>query len=135
AVTEDQRYLIVGNDNSQLASVFDLQTLQPSSPILFPSAYPREVAVGNGAIWATVRAVSGPQALYRVDFAKRIGTPPPTLGIYANSVPATAALATSPGGNCVFLVIPDGTVALWDATVDLWVVSRKDFGSLGGAYG
>ena len=56
AMTQDWRYLIVGNDNSQIASVFDLQTLLPSQPIEFPAGYyPRSVAVSSRAIIATSR--------------------------------------------------------------------------------
>lgn len=137
AITDDQRYLIVGNDNSQLASVFDLETLQPVGPILFPGAYPRSFAVAHGAIWATVRAVAtqAVQGLYRVDFAARVANAPPSLGIYINEVPPTAVLPASPSENYVLLAMPDGTVAEWDATVDQWVVSRKDFTALSGAYG
>ncbi|MBK5291529.1 MAG: hypothetical protein JJE04_07645 [Acidobacteriia bacterium] len=136
AITEDQRYLIVGNDNSQLANVFDLETLQPSAPILFNNAYPRSIAVARGAIWASVRGgEAAKQALHRVDFAARIANVPPTLGIYNNLVPATAVLTSSPSSNSIFMAIPDGNVLLWDASVDLWVVSRKDLPGLSGAYG
>src|SRR5207302_9684904 len=50
AITTDGRYLITGNDNSQIASVFDLDTLQPSAPIVFPFGhYPRSVGISNAA--------------------------------------------------------------------------------------
>lgn len=146
AITEDQRYLIVGNDNSQYASVFDLETLQPAAPIPFTNAYPHQFAVGHGAIWATARTVGTPQLacvpalgsspLYSVNFSGRLVTPPCSLGIYINSVPPNAALTASPSLNSILLAIPDGTVLLWDGTAARpdWVLSRKDLAGLGGAY-
>lgn len=57
AVTRNNRYLIVTNDHSQLARVFDLETLEPSRPIVFPPGhYPRSVAVSNRSILAAVRS-------------------------------------------------------------------------------
>ena len=45
ALTTDNRYMIVGNDNSQIATVLDLNTLTQSAPILFPPGhYPRSIA-------------------------------------------------------------------------------------------
>ena len=136
AITADQNYLIVGNDNSQLASVFDLNALQAVNPILTPGAYPHLFAVGNGSIWGTVRGVgTAPQGLISVDFTNRIATSPATLGIYQNKVPPDAALAASPSGNYILLAESNGTVAMWDDTVNLWGNSRQDLPSLGGAYG
>ena len=142
AMTTDQKYLIVGNDNSHYASVFDLTTLMPSTPIAF-NAYPRTIGVANGAIWATARTVVtpplpiGPSPLYQVDFANRVATAPVDLGVFTNGTPAldSAVLASTPSLGYLLLAIPDGTVAMWDSTVNLWVASRQDFMSLGGAYG
>ncbi len=36
AITVDRKYLLVGNDNSQIANRYDLDTLQQLSPIIFP---------------------------------------------------------------------------------------------------
>jgi hypothetical protein len=98
AITEDQQYLIVGNDRSHLASVFNLDTLASQSPILFSDGYPRSIAVAHGGIWATVRVVSPPKditcdgptpnnPLYRIDFNNRVANAPFTLGVYCNQVP------------------------------------------------
>ena len=145
AITADQRYLLVGNDNSQLISVFDLETLQPSHPILSSGVYPRTVGVALGAIWATGRdADPKRQGVYRVDFENRVTYSPPSLGVYCNSptpgyctegIPMDAAMTASPSASSILLAIPDGRVALWDDTVGRWAVSRKDFTALGGAYG
>lgn len=137
-ITTDQRYLIVGNDNSQIASVFDLETLQPSTPIVFPFGhYPRSVAASNGAMLEIVRSVISmdpPGVVDRIDFAHRVANALPTLGIFKNSVSPEGVLAPSAGGNSILMALPDGNVVLYDATVDTFVSSRKDFGALGGAF-
>jgi uncharacterized protein (TIGR03437 family) len=198
AFTTDKTKLIVTNDNSQLANVFDLTALSATDactgqasggsqsadcargsghgssvkeaadvtgqhggilvrktargiadfmpgavgaldPILFPGAYPHSIAVGNGEIWAAVRAVTPPQALYRVDLNSGFAAPPPSLGIYdntdINAVDPDSTLVASPSGNSIFLAEPNGIVVLWDAFSGFWVVSRQDLTSLGGAYG
>jgi len=141
AITEDQRYLIVGNDHSQLASVFDLETLLPSSPILTPGAYPRWFGVGHGGIFATARfadSTNDPSCvdpLFRVDFNQRSASVPSNLGIYCNTVPPDAAFAASDSLNYILLAIPNGPVATWEAASDLWVISRNDSSTPGGAMG
>jgi uncharacterized protein (TIGR03437 family) len=146
AITNDQRYMIVGNDRSHLASVFDLETLQPQTPILFQDGYPRSIATAHGGIWATVRVVSPPPSvtcsggaannpLYRIDFDSRMANAPSTLGVYCNQVPAQAVLASTPSENYILLAQPDGTVAMWDAGANSWVVSRTNGTAAGGAIG
>lgn len=135
ALTEDRRYMIVGHDNSQFAGVHDLETLQASEPIHFPANYPATIAVGRNAIWATARPADGqPARLFKIDFLNRLATAPATLGIFRNAVPQTAALAASPSKNYIALGMTDGTVALWEADSDRWVVSRKDLTGIGGAF-
>jgi uncharacterized protein (TIGR03437 family) len=73
--------------------------------------------------------------LYRVDFFSRTANAPPTLGIYCNQVPADAVLASSPSENYVLLAMPDGTVAMWDAGINTWVVSRSNATAAAGAFG
>ena len=147
AITDDQQYLIVGNDRSHLASVFDLETFETQAPILFTYAgYPRSIAVAHGGIWATVRVVTPPEnvtcagtavtnPLYRIDFANRIADAPASLGVYCNQVPADSVLAATPSQNYILLAMPNGTVAMWDGTVDSWVVSRSPATAAGGAFG
>jgi len=69
SMTTDSQFLIVGNDNSRYASVFDLNNLVPSAPILFPGDYPRTIGVSAAGMFATVRlgARSGRIAPRRVD--------------------------------------------------------------------
>jgi uncharacterized protein (TIGR03437 family) len=72
----------------------------------------------------------------RIDFANGVANPPATLGIYQNCLTsANGALAESPGNLSLLLALPDGNVVLYDTSVATWVDSRKDFTSLGGAYG
>jgi len=146
AITDDQRYLIVGNDRSHLASVFDLETFETQAPIIFQDGYPRSIAVAHGGIWATVRVVTPPEdvtcaggpvnnPLYRVDFNSRTANAPPTLGIYCNQVPANSVLANTPSENYILLAMADGSAAMWDAGSNTWVVSRTTGTSAGGAFG
>ncbi len=147
AITDDQRYLIVGNDRSHLASVFDLETFETQTPILFThDGYPRSIVVAHGGIWATVRVVSPPAGitcnggsitnpLYRIDFDARLASAPTTLGIYCNEVPADSALASTPSENYVLLAMPDGNAAMWDAGANTWVISRNNPKATSGAFG
>src|SRR5262249_39849518 len=60
AITFDRKFLLIGNDNSQIANRYDLDTLKAVQPILFPLGhYPRSIAVSGGAILAASR-VAGP---------------------------------------------------------------------------
>jgi len=160
AITQDNNYLLVTNDNSQFATVFDLNALQPSTPpILFPAGYyPRSIAVSNVAILATSRVASPttpqvqvPARVHWINFQTRTASPPPSLGIFNNctdaqcaDLSARAALAASPSGGVIFMPMADGTVALYEAQADTcspplfgcgFVASRQDGRSaLSGAY-
>lgn len=161
AITPDRRYLLVGNDHSQLVNTFDLDNLQPWSPstadpsspfIRTDGAYPRSVAVGQGigtpVVWAAIRDAAAPpecpsgRLFYRANFPASFASAPPSLGVYQNCTPSTytgtpaaAMVAASPSGQSVLLAMPDSTVGLWDGTVDYWVVARQDAKTLGGSYG
>ena len=79
AITYDGNWLLVGHDNSQFISVFNLNTLQPGTPVRMPSGhYPRSIAASANAILAACR-VAGPQhTIDRVDmFAHGLGTAQP----------------------------------------------------------
>jgi uncharacterized protein (TIGR03437 family) len=147
AITDDQRYLIVGNDHSHLASVFDLDNnFEATPPIIFRDGYPRSIAVSHGGIWAVVRVVSPPDdvtcsgtpitnPLYRINFDSRTASAPLTLGVYCNQVAADSVLAATPSGNYMLLAMSDGTSAMWDGGSDTWVVSRNNGTAAGGAFG
>ena len=136
SITTDQNYLIVGNDNSQIANVFDLQTLQPSAPILFPFGhYPRAIGVTLTGMFATERPAGGTGGLDRIDFANRVANQLPSLGIYQNTPGPDGVFAESADNQVLLLALPDGNVLLYDTSVATWVASRQDLKGLGGAYG
>jgi uncharacterized protein (TIGR03437 family) len=146
ALTRDAKYLIVGNDNSQIANVYDLDLLQPSQFIRFPGGhYPRSVAVSNNAILGASRVaglcLSPPEVVEetvhcvdQVNFGSRTATKLRTLGIYKNNVNIETLMAASPSGESIFIAMPDGTLVLYEAAANTFVASRKDFGALSGAY-
>ncbi|PWU09449.1 MAG: hypothetical protein C5B51_06225 [Terriglobia bacterium] len=138
AFTFDRKYLVVGHDNSQLAFVFDLDTLQPQLPIKFPPGhYPRSIAESGNAMLAASRNAAGgggPGAIDRIDFLGRTASTLPSLGVFANNVNASTVLAPAPNGATILIAMPDGNVMLYDASADSFTVSRKDFSALQGAY-
>jgi DNA-binding beta-propeller fold protein YncE len=134
AISPDLRYLLVGNDNSQVASVFDLDTLRPSAPIRFPFGhYPRSIAVSGNAILASVRSAGGPHTIDRIDMVTRTAFTPPSLGAYSNDVTLDTSLAASSDGSKILIALSDGRVLLYDANFDAFVAARKDFDKLSGA--
>lgn len=62
AITSDQKYLIVRNDNSQIANVYELDAMQASEPIVLAPAAPgrsHDIACGdNGLQFAMLAALS-----------------------------------------------------------------------------
>jgi uncharacterized protein (TIGR03437 family) len=135
AISPEQKYLIVGNDNSQVASVFDLDTLEPSRAIRFPFGhYPRSIAVSNNAILASVRSAGGPHTIDRIDMNTRTAYTLDSLGVFKNDVHINTALTASPDGASILIAMADGRIVLYDAAADTFVSGRKDFESLSGAY-
>lgn len=145
AMTRDNRFLIVGNDNSQIANVYDLDLLQPSNFIVFPFGhYPRVIAASSKAILATTRGVGesagcppgpGVNTIDQIHFDNRTATTLPSLGIYCNSIDVGTVLTATPSGSLILGASPDGTVMLYEADGDTFVASRQDFTDLGGALG
>ncbi len=134
AITFDRKYMIVTADNSQVANVYNLDTMQFDRWIEFPTGhYPRSIAASGRAILAVSRDVNGKHAVDRVDLAGVANTLP-SLGVWTNEVSQDTVLAASPSGEKILLVEPDGTVMLYDATLDSFEAARQDFQSLGGAY-
>jgi len=131
-------WLLVTNDNSQLISVFNLDTLQPSSPILLPDGlYARSIAASSylSRILATTRPSGGATGpVVRIDFAARVASVPAAIGIFKNDVDIASALTASPSGRTMFMAMPDGTVALFDSDANAFISSRKNPAALAGAY-
>jgi DNA-binding beta-propeller fold protein YncE len=56
AITFDHRYMLVGHDNSQIATMYDLETLEQLAPVRFPGGhYPRSIATTGRSILAATR--------------------------------------------------------------------------------
>ncbi len=135
AITFDRRYLLVGADNSQLLFVFDLETLQATTPVRMPSThYPKSVAASAGAILVASRVAGGPNTIDKVDLNLRTATALPSLGVYKNDINVNTALVASPNGSSILVVQADGNVLLYNSSANTFTISRKDSTALSGAY-
>lgn len=135
AFTLDRRYLMAGNDNSQIASVFDLETLEASDPIVFPGGhYPRSLAASGRSVLAATRVAGPVHKIDMVDFSRRLAQELPTLGVWENTIHSDSVLAGSPNGASILVAQPDGHVLLYSSSADSFTVSRRDAEKLGGAF-
>ena len=135
AFTFDRSQLLVGHDNSQLAYVYDLNRLTRVGPIFFPPGhYPRSIASSKRATLAASRVAGPVHTIDRIDLLSGSVDTPVTLGMYENNVNVNTVLTASANGAFVLAAMPDGTVMLYDSSVDEFVASRHDFTSLSGAY-
>lgn len=134
AITFDRRYLLVGNDNSQIANVYDLETLEPQTPIRFPFGhYPKWLAASGRAILAATRVAGPKHTIDRVDFFSRTAMALPTLGVYENTIDVNTAMVASGNGSSILVAQANGEVLLYNANADTFTISRKLGDSLGGA--
>jgi uncharacterized protein (TIGR03437 family) len=135
AISFDRRYLFVGNDNSQLANVYDLETLATLAPIYFPGGhYPRSIASSGRAILAACRVAGPKHTIDRVDMYTRTAWELPSLGVYNNDVNVNTMMVASGNGSSILAAEADGNLLLYNANVDTFTVSRKDSTALSGAY-
>src|ERR1017187_4730203 len=156
AMTTDRKNLIVGHDNSQLAYVFDLDSMQQIDSIQLPFGHyfrsiadsnvallavarraPVTSATGGSSAWVGFLSDTGVAVIDRVDFRVRTATTLPSLGIWVNALgapSAESALTTAPNGAFILLAEPDGDVKIYSASADTFVASRKDLPSLQGAF-
>ena len=126
---------MVGHDNSQLISMFDMETLLPSAPIRMPFGhYPRSIASSGRATLVACRVAGPVHTIDRVDILSRSASTLPTLGIYKNDINQNMTLVASANGSSIFAFQPDGTMMLYNANVDTFTVSRKEGSALSGAY-
>jgi uncharacterized protein (TIGR03437 family) len=151
-LTRDNRYMVVGNDHSQIANVFDLDSLTATPFIVFPAGhYPRSVGVSDSWMFAVSRNVPPPQfdfntspcalipasatgVVDQLSFTNRTAQSPCSLGIFDNSVNPDAVMAGSPTGHSIFTAMADGTVLLYDDSYAAFEASRQDLSALGGSY-
>ncbi len=136
AITFDQRYLLVGCDNSHYLNVYDLETLQPAPSVrMFNGDYVQSIASSSNAILAVTRNASGGDpTIHRIDLLTRTSSRLPSLGVYENKVALNSVLTASSNGSSIMMASADGSVMLYDANSDTFTVSRKDFTALSGAY-
>jgi uncharacterized protein (TIGR03437 family) len=136
AMTNDDKMLLVASTNSQYVQIFDLDTLEEQMPIQLPAGhYGRSVAHSNSGAFAVVENnAEQPGNVDRLDFQSRCAVKPPALGIWANTMDPESVLTTSPSRGSMLLAQPDGSVRLYEAQHDTWVLSRKDLATPAGAY-
>ncbi len=156
--TTDQKYLVVGHDNSELATVYDLDQVQQMPPVVLPFGhFARSIAQSNGDFLTVVRnegsaAVAEPgtpcgggSCIDIIDFTQhnqppglpyRAVSPPGSLGIFMNDgtdISPDAVLAPSPNGSSILIAEPNGTVMLYSADNNTYQ-GRQDLPALSGAY-
>jgi uncharacterized protein (TIGR03437 family) len=133
AITFDRNYLLVANDNSQIANRYDLNTLQQLSPIVFPLGhYPRSIAASGKAILAASRVAGTVHTIDLIDLTTLTASPLPSLGPYKNDIHISTTLAATPNGAGIIAAMPDGRMLMYNANVDAFTISRKDFPALKG---
>jgi uncharacterized protein (TIGR03437 family) len=143
AITQDNKYLLVANANSQLVNQFDLDALQPVPPIrlmgLYYSDFGRSIAVSNSAILALSRdGHTGDGDVTVLDLVNKVNIPMATLGPWTNdsaAVSPKSVLAASANGAYILMAGPDGRVYLYSAAAGSFVAARQDYTALSGSYG
>ena len=135
AISFDRQSLLVGNAGSQIVSVFDLGTLQPTPPILLPSGHiALSLASSANATLAATEFYDGTHHIVRLDLNALTGSEPASLGVFNNVTANDVALVASSNGSSIMGVGVDGSTLLYDAVQDTFTVSRQDFTALSGAY-
>jgi uncharacterized protein (TIGR03437 family) len=137
SMTSDQNYLLVGHNDSQYVTIYDLNAMASvGPPVVLPGGhYARSIAASNAALLVLARnEANGTGVIDSIDFPDRTAAPLQTLGIYKNSVSPTGVLTASPNGATILLASPDGNVMLYSAAANTFVASRNDLTSLSGAF-
>jgi len=134
-ITWDRTKLLVGCDNSHIISVFDLGSMQALNPVYAPRSYVQSIASSAKATLALMRDGGGedPQ-IHSIDLVNLTTSKYTRLGVYDNKLPLNTVMAPAPNGASIMMASKDGSVMLYDATVDTFTISRKDFSALSGAY-
>jgi uncharacterized protein (TIGR03437 family) len=134
AITFDRKQLLIGADNSGIAHRYDLDSLTPLPPIIFPLGhYPRSIAVSARAILAASRVAGPVQMIDSIDLVAEKATPLPSLGPWKNDVHVSTTLAAAPNGSTIMAAMPDGRLALYNANANTFTVTRQDVAALKGA--
>ena len=135
AISFDRRWLVIGADNSQIAHVYDLETLQASAPIVMPGGhYPRSVAAAGRTMLIASRVAGPIHTIDRVDLTARVATELPALGVWENNIDINTTLVASSNGSRILAAQSTGGMLLYDGNADTFTISRKDYTALSGAY-
>ncbi len=135
AISFDQQYLLVGNSGSQIVNVYDLDTLQPVSPIVLPSGFVAlSIASSANATLAQGGYYDGTFHILQLDIAQGTGVELPSLGVFNNLTNANTVLTTSQNGSTIFIAQADGTTYLYNAISNAFAVSQQVGTSLSGPY-
>ncbi|MEP6962257.1 MAG: hypothetical protein ABI995_09265, partial [Acidobacteriota bacterium] len=135
AITYDRRYLLVGCNLAEVISVFDLDTLQTMPSIETFNANVRSIATSARGIFAVVRETADSSFdIRRIDLPSRQALKLDSLGVWENKVTQNTVAVSSANGSTILFASDDGSVFLYDANVDSFTISRKDFTSFAGAY-
>jgi uncharacterized protein (TIGR03437 family) len=133
-ITTDHKYLITGADNSQVAHVFNLDTLKPYNVIVMPGGhYPRSVAASRNAVLAASRVAGPKHTIDRLRVLEGTSTTLASLGVWSNSIDENTMLAVSPSGASILAAEGDGTAMLYSATADTFVSAVKPATTFSGA--
>jgi uncharacterized protein (TIGR03437 family) len=134
--SNDQNYLLVTHNDSQLVTVYDLNTLLEVSPIALPGGhYGRSVAQSNAQTLVLARDEgTGTGVIDSLNLSAGTSSELATLGVFANSISTGGVLASAPNGATILMAGPDGSVMLYSAAANTFTVARKDFTSLSGAF-
>ncbi len=134
AISYDQKYLMVGHNDSHYASLFDLETLTAQTIIRFPGGhYPRWLAASGKATLGVSRSADGTHTVDKVDLATHKATAYSTLGIYKNSINEVAGAIASDNGSTILIPQADGNALIYSANSDSFTVSRQVSTELSGA--
>ncbi|MGD0200642.1 MAG: hypothetical protein ABSD27_07835 [Bryobacteraceae bacterium] len=134
AITFDRKYLIIGADNSQVAHVYNLDTLQLYRLVIFPGGhYPRWIAASARAILAACRVAGPIHVIDQIQLPTGIATQLPSLGVWENNIDIDTALVASPTGASILGVEANGRVMIYDANADTFAVARTITDALSGA--
>jgi uncharacterized protein (TIGR03437 family) len=134
-ITHDRRFLLVACEAARIMTVIDLEIMQLRTPIHTPNAHMQSIAASARQILGVAHDQSQNEyGIYSVDPSTLLAARLPDLGVWENDVPENTVATASPNGSNVLFVSDDGSVFLYDANVDAFTVSRKDFEELSGAY-
>lgn len=136
---EVNKYLLVANSDSQLISVYNLDSLQAGAPLTLPgSDFGRSIAASNNGILALANdnlTLTGD--VVSLSLITGFGTSLASLGPWTNDaawISVNSVLTASPNGNNILMAGPDGHVSLYSAAAGTFTVSRNDLTVLSGAY-